>query len=86
MYISIARSEALNKVEVIVKIREVRFLLIRVHNLGCKEDKEWWKRFLSLRRSQFPLQILPLIALRLGNHLFLTIGSDRSIFLDKLYI
>lgn len=82
-YISTARSEALNKVEMIVKIMEVGFVLIRVHNLGCKKDKEQWKRFLSLRRSQFlPHTLpLPLIALRIGNHVFLTIIiSDRSNF------
>lgn len=80
-YISTARSEALNKVEVIVKIMELGFVLIRVHNLGCKKDKEQWKRVLSLRRSQFLPHILPLIVLRIGNHLFLTIIiSDRSKF------
>ena len=37
-------SQVLNKVEVSVKITEIGFLFIKVHNLGCKKKKkEQWK-------------------------------------------
>lgn len=38
-------SQVLNKVEVSVKITEMGFLFIKVHNLGCKKGKkkEQWK-------------------------------------------
>lgn len=36
-------SQVLNKVEVSVKITEIGFLFIKVHNLRCKKRKEQWK-------------------------------------------
>lgn len=33
-------SQVLNKVEVSVKITEMGFLFIKVHNLGCKKGKK----------------------------------------------
>lgn len=36
-------SQVLNKVEVSVKITEIGFLFIKIHNLGCNKRKEQWK-------------------------------------------
>lgn len=79
-------SQALNKVEVIMKITEIGFPLIKLHNLGFGGKEKTMEGFL-LRRHQFFQQILPLTALKLSNPLFLTNeGSENSNFLLDKYI
>ena len=57
-------SQALNKVEMTVKITEIGFLLIKFQNFRSKKEKKTVEKVLPLRRHQLLHRILPLMILK----------------------